>query len=165
MLTENLIKCELSIAYLHTIATKLGFELERNVIDNDSVDVTVSANGEKLDPESILHSPKLDIQLKATTNWELKDGKIYFDLSPKNLLDLTRNCAVPKILVVLCLPKESDNWISISVEEIIIRKCAYWINIKGQPIVEGSGKRVYLQELLTPQSLYDILVKISKQAW
>ena len=166
MLTENLIKSELSVAYLHTIASNLGLELERSVIDNDSVDITISANGKKLVPESILSSPIIGIQLKATSNWELNsNNQIKFQLTAKNYADLRMNSVVPKILVVLCLPKEKDSWVKFSIEEIILRKCAYWNNFRGLEHDDQKSKVVYLDQVFTPDTLFDILVKISKQEW
>lgn len=166
MLTENLIKSELSVAYLHSIASNLGFELERSIIDNDSVDITISANGKKLVPESILSSPKVGIQLKATSKWELdSNNQIRFQLSAKNYADLRMNSVVPKILVVLCLPEEKDYWLTYSAEEIVLRKCAYWQNFRGLDHDDTKSKIVYLNQIFTPETLFDILVKISKQEW
>jgi hypothetical protein len=166
MLTGNLQESELSIAYVHALAVKCNFEFGIPRIDNDSVDVYISANG-KLSADSTIHSPKIDIQLKATTNWVLdSDGKIAYDLKIKNYNDLRSNCLVPKILVLLCLPKNRDEWISHSENELILRKCAYWISLKGSgDTLNESTVRIHLTELFTDNTLIDALTKISKEEW
>lgn len=166
MLTENLRKCELSIAYLHTICAKCGFTLSEPRIDNDSVDVFVNANG-KISDESILHSPMIHVQLKATTDWELKGDSISFFLKEKNYEDLRANCVVPKLLIILCLPESESDWVSHSPDELILRKCAYWTSLKGFPksTTVSGGATVYLKEMFTPDLLIDTLLKISKDEW
>ena len=83
MLTKNHIESELSIAYVQAVSAKAGFATEFTRIDLDSVDVTVCGKG-KLSADSILHSPKIDIQLKATKNRNINtDGSISFNLPLK----------------------------------------------------------------------------------
>lgn len=65
MLTENQRKEELSVAYIHAIAAKVGFSCERPKIDMDSVDVEIKAHG-KLAVDSTFNSAEIKVQLKAT---------------------------------------------------------------------------------------------------
>jgi hypothetical protein len=165
MLTENLRKSEISVAYLHSIAAKCGFEFSEPRIDNDSADVLLSANG-KLSIDSTLTSSKIEIQLKATVNWVIKEGKISFSLTKKNYDDLRAKTVVAKILVLLCLPKTEEEWISHSIEQLTIRKCAYWISLKDYPERDNeSNVTVHLEELFSPETLKDLLLKISKEEW
>jgi hypothetical protein len=59
-------KEELSKAYLAALAARLGFKLGSWSQDDDCIDVTIGAAG-KLGGGT-LSSPKLDIQLKCTSN-------------------------------------------------------------------------------------------------
>ena len=114
MLTTNLIESELSIAYVLAIAAHSGFATEVKRIDMDSVDITVEAKG-ALTPKSILHSPKIDIQLKASYSCDLSDpNEIPFDLKLKNYDELRGNYMVPRILVVLssCITESMVNTFS-----------------------------------------------------
>ena len=65
MLHENDVKEELSFIYAHAIATKAGYSFERRVRDRDSIDAEIQAKG-MIGPETILSSPQLGLQLKAT---------------------------------------------------------------------------------------------------
>jgi len=46
MLTSNGVKQEISYMYLHALATRCGYSLERTGIDMDSVDATICTRGE-----------------------------------------------------------------------------------------------------------------------
>jgi hypothetical protein len=39
----------------------------------------------------------------------------------------------PRLLVVLDLPREKCEWMSISEDGLILRRRAYWVNLKGLP--------------------------------
>ena len=112
--------CEL---YVNAVATISGYTVAKGNLDKDGVDVTISAGGE--------YRPKLDIQCKATFNLEWAGNSASFPLPIRNY-DLLR-CAVqtPRLLVVLDLPKLATDWLTIGADELILRKCAYWLSLSG----------------------------------
>ena len=65
MLWPNDIKEELSLAYVHAVATRAGFSVEWIKKDRDSIDLKIMARG-RLDDNATLYSPELSVQLKAT---------------------------------------------------------------------------------------------------
>ena len=79
-------------------------------------------------------SGQFDVQVKSTTRANVTESEVRYDLEVKNYDDLREpgdNC--PRILVVLVLPEEEAQWLSQSVEELILRHCAYWISLEGYP--------------------------------
>ena len=40
---------------------------------------------------------------------------------------------VPRLLVVLDLPSQESDWVTIDTEELVLRRCAYWLNLNGSP--------------------------------
>jgi hypothetical protein len=65
-----------------------------------------------------------------------------------------------KILVVLFLPEDPDEWLRCSADELIIKKAAYWINLYGAPSVDTStGTTIYIpiSNILTPESLINLV--------
>ena len=38
---------------------------------------------------------------------------------------------IPRLLVVLELPRDEERWITITAEELILRRRAYWLNLRG----------------------------------
>jgi len=79
MLTDQNIEAELSYAYLHAVATRVGFSCEygNRHLDGAGVDATITEDGRMLANDSILTSFSVDVQLKATYR-ELpeQDGRI-----------------------------------------------------------------------------------------
>ena len=64
MLWHNDIKEELSLAYVHAVATRAGFAVEGIKKDRDSVDLKILARG-RLHADASLESPELSVQLKG----------------------------------------------------------------------------------------------------
>lgn len=116
----------LSRAYVMAVAASAGYTLAVQDFDRDGVDIQVRAGGEM--------RPNLDIQLKATVKLG-GDGKDEFRYPlPRRNYDLLREQTfVPRILVVLDLPGDEKQWTSISTRQLVVRRCAYWANMKGLP--------------------------------
>jgi len=165
MLTNNHIKAELSNAYVQAIAARNGFSMEFTRNDFDSVDVTICGKG-KLSIESLLHSPKIDIQLKSTINWVINENTISYNLSLKNYNDLIVETTVPRILVLLCLPNDEIDWLIHSVESLILKKCAYWVSLKGLPKSENESNqtiKIPINNVFSPKAIKELMIKVSKQ--
>jgi len=113
----------LSCAYVQAVAASAGYVTKVPDVDRDSVDVTISAGGRM--------RPSLDLQLKATINLRALGDGYSFPLPIKNYNDLRAETQTPRILVVLDMPTEREHWLSVSVDELIIRKSAYWMSLRG----------------------------------
>ncbi len=164
MLTSNQIESELSLAYLLAVAAKAAFAVDMPRIDADSIDAIISAKG-KLAPDGKV-SPRIEVQLKATINWHINEqGNIPYQIPIKNYNDLRADTVVPRLLVVLCLPKEEENWLNHTPEALLIRQCAYYLNLNGlQDSVALEKPTVYLPETnkLSPEALKVLMLKASK---
>ena len=78
--------------------------------------------------------PSLDIQLKATIQLGNERGDEYrYPLRRRNYDLLRGETLVPRILVVLHLPKDEAGWIRISPEKLVMMGCAYWAIMAGYP--------------------------------
>lgn len=166
MLTENQVKEELSISYTIAVSAINNFGCELTRKDFDSIDVTITFNG-KLEEDSIIRSPEIKIQLKATENLILKeDNNFHFPLTLKNYNDLRANTLAPRILVVLKLPDNRENWITHSIENLIIRSCAYWLSLKDFPDTENETNVtvfIPINNTFSPGVLRELMIKVSKQ--
>lgn len=131
-MTENEQKQQLSVAYVHAVAAKAGYTCQVQEVDIDSVDVVISASG-KVHDRSVIRSPRLDVQLKATSAVPIKENDMVFPLPRKNYDDLRTKRLVPIILVVLVLPKDPEQWLETSDDCMISRRCAYWTSLSGMP--------------------------------
>jgi hypothetical protein len=166
MLSDNDVKEELSYAYMHAIASRAGFSCESVRKDRDSVDLHLCARGQ-LDPSSRLSSVHLAVQLKAHVLEPLPDEAFDFRLKRKNYDDLRAPSAmVPKILVIFTMPRDPARWVTLSEDELVIRRCAYWCSLLGLPESQNEqyqGVRVERKNILDGPTLRGLMLKVSRE--
>ena len=114
----------LSKAYAHAVAAHAGYVTAVYERDRDGVDMRIQAGGEM--------RPALELQLKATIN--LGDGgdHVRFRLPRRNYSLLRLATQTPRLLVVLALPNDPDQWMDITADELVIRHRAYWMSLLGR---------------------------------
>lgn len=157
---------DMSEAYLRALCAADGYSVEKGNHDNDGVDITVTCKGKPLDTCK-RSSPKLDIQLKSsyskvTVN---PDGSISYPLEVKNynwLIDTSR--ILPFILVVFHMTEDENLWLEHTVDWLKIKKCAYWISLRGKPATTNTSTitiTIPSANILNQHSLKDLMVKIA----
>jgi Domain of unknown function (DUF4365) len=82
--------------------------------------------------------PRLDLQLKATTILRGDESKFKFPLSTKNYNDLRVETQTPRLLVILDMPRLETEWITVTLESLILRKSAYWQSLQGAPETDNT---------------------------
>lgn len=93
-------------------------------------------------------------------------NEIPFELKLKNYDELRGNYMVPRILVVLSLPASQNQWLTHSVNDLILKNCAYWMTLKGLPAAtNGTQKRVKLprKNVFSQTAIKQILERVSEQ--
>lgn len=165
MLSENDIKAELSHAYVYAIASVAGFAYERVSMDRDSIDVQIKARGQ-LHYSSTIISPQIEFQLKATSSTEISGRSFSFPLSIKNYDDLRlTDTMIPRVLVVLQLPEDRTQWLSVSKNQLIAKRCAFWFNLKGMPATETDQTKtinIPTSNRFNVDCLKDMMLRVSK---
>lgn len=124
-MTPNLQMELLSLTYVRAVAASAGFQVNTPVPDVDSVDGVISSTTNR--------RPKIDFQAKATTQDMLRNGAVHFPLSVKNYNDLRADTLSPRILIVLIMPSNPQDWTVQTDEELCMRHCAYWHSLEGEP--------------------------------
>ena len=113
----------LSLAYVEALVARAGYSTSAPVPDRDSVDLRIMAGGK--------HRPALDLQLKATADLaKSQAGFLRFRLPIKNYDDLRVTTQTPRLLVVLELPKDESRWMTVTTEELVLRRRAYWLSLQ-----------------------------------
>ncbi len=161
---------DISEAYVRAVAAQAGYTVERKARDNDGVDVSVECKGKPC-AESLLASPKLDIQLKSTYSEDKfkhdANGDIVFTLEVKNYRHLINTQRyIPIILVVLHMPQDENSWIVHTPDHLKVHKCAYWVNLQGledTPNTTSINIVIPKTQFFDPQSLRTLMIKISKR--
>ncbi len=105
------------------LAARAGYSVSAPRPDRDSADSRIQAGG--------AYRSALDLQLEATAGIsEPRDGFIPFRLSVKNYNDLRVETQTPRLLVVLELPRDEVQWMSVTMEELVLRRRAYWLSLE-----------------------------------
>ncbi len=156
---------ELSRVYLHAVAAKCGFALGSWTQDQSCIDVTVGASG--VLGEGTLSDPKLDVQLKCTASEaKVREHAVSVQLERAQYDRLVAKSSVPKILVVLVLPKNEEQWVEHSSEQLILRRCAYFLRTTGMPPFptekDSTVVQVPLQNEFSPGALQAMLERLSR---
>ena len=132
-------KEQFSIAYLHAVASRAGFNLVRPDVDNDSIDVQIGATRAF---GTVRRAPQIGIQAKCTETDDGQGPHISYTLKLKNYEDLRdENVHLPRILVVLCVPA-MEQWLQQTDEQMILRRCAYWVSLRGAAESENDTGQV-----------------------
>ncbi|WP_035255390.1 DUF4365 domain-containing protein [Desulfatiglans anilini] len=164
------IESELSYAYLHAVAAQAGMscQVSERQADKMGVDAIIRAK-ERFAKDSIFTDLALDVQLKATISKPKRNNnKISYFLDGVDRYDKLRSETVtpPRILVVLFLPENQLEWLKCGEEELSLRRCAWWVSLKGAPPTENtSGTTIYLPEnqYFHPDRLREIMTRLSRE--
>ena len=146
MLTENDIKEALSRAYVQAICGMSGYNYSTDCKDY-GFDFTIKGIIQRLSGKHCPSGLNLDIQIKATKNFEINDTHVKYQLKNKNYNDLAQNMngGTKRILIVLLLPENKQEWLSQDVDSLIIKKCAYWLCLEGMPLKENEESATTIQ--------------------
>ncbi len=149
----------LCFAHIYALAGVAGVNHSVNRYDYgvDGTFIPVARRGNRLIDTGF----PLDFQAKATINWSLSDGQIVYDLEAKTYNDLATRTAAESsmILILLCLPKDREDWHATTCDSTIMRNCCYWYTISDQPTDNSATKRIHIptENLLTPATLKELL--------
>ncbi len=72
----------------------------------------------------------------------------------------------PQILIVVLVPDEISAWINISEEETLMKKCGYWVSLKGKPVTTNTTTitvELPRHNLFTPSNLSLMMEKIGRE--
>lgn len=167
-LSSQNIESELSYAYVHAVAAHTGVACGQATrhADNAGIDATLLAYG-PFKGGGYLTEVTLNVQLKATIQKPVKTEKgLAYSLAGLSQYDDLRSLTigVPRILVVLFLPKERADWLTHTEDELILKKCAYWVSLRGAPeSANTTAQTIYLPEnqKFNPSGLQTLLSRLS----
>ncbi|MCB9567807.1 MAG: DUF4365 domain-containing protein [Myxococcales bacterium] len=144
-------KEEFSKAYVQAIAAACGFTVGTWSQDHGCIDVTLRS------PEKA----SIDLQLKASSRENIAHGGHLSVQVERTHYDQMRaeRVSQPHYLVLLWMPKDEDAWLSQSQEELVLRKCAYYVLMTGKPpaTADDPTVQVPLSQVFTAQALKSIM--------
>ena len=136
----------LSRVYARAVAAGAGYVTGDCEFDRDGVDLSIHAGGAM--------RPALDLQLKATTGLtSAVDGHFRFPLRRRNYDLLRIETQTPRLLFVLDLPGEEDQWLTITEDELVLRRQAFWLNLRGS---EATKNQTSVTVSIPRENVFDI---------
>ncbi|MGL4553112.1 MAG: DUF4365 domain-containing protein [Gemmataceae bacterium] len=169
MLSIQNIEAELSYAYLHAVATRAGFNCSSapRHLDDVCVDAELNEDGRLLAADSVNASFTVQIQLKATRVEPVeRDGRYSFSLPVRQYNRLREPRLIGhRLLVVLFLPPDHDDWLRHSEDALVARRCAYWVSLRGAPASTNEATvTVYLprSQFLSVGALTAVMTRYSR---
>lgn len=165
---ENEKKQQLSIAYLHAVASVAGYACQAPAVDDDSVDRTLVARG-WVGTDAFFYSPRIDVQLKSFSRAALTRGEqgFSYELRKKNYDELRpATPLVPRLLVVLLLPNEREDWLSQGDGKLVVRHAAYFLSLCGMPdredILHAVTVEIPRKNLLSVKNLQRLMNQVAQ---
>jgi hypothetical protein len=149
---------QFSRSAVFAVASRAGCTVSLRNVDDDSIDLTL---GTKLLPSR----PAVDVQLKCTFQDILQEDRLRFGgLSIKNYNDLRlTDLMVPRILVVVLVPPDIEDWLVHTEHEMLIRRCGYWVSLLGQPPTDNETRitvDIPRTNMFTPETLTAMMQQI-----
>jgi hypothetical protein len=132
VLTRNHRQEALSRAYIQAVAGRCGLSCSFRDFDY-GIDLTLH-DLRRRGTRRYESGFKLDIQAKSTTASNATTTHVPYDLAVPNYEDLRDpDAGTPRLLVVLLLPEEEDEWTAQTEDAMLLRRAAYWLSLEGQP--------------------------------
>lgn len=155
-MTEEQIKAKLSQHFVELVASRCGFKCSKPDPDH-GVDLTIT-NAIPIERNGKIRyfdsGRYLDIQLKSTCENQIvrAAGHLKYKLEAKTWNDLvyrrTSGALTPLFLVLLVLPDDTNQWLTITSDELIVRRRAYWYRppVDAEPTDNTSTKTIEIPE-------------------
>ncbi|RYD19982.1 MAG: DUF4365 domain-containing protein [Verrucomicrobiaceae bacterium] len=119
-----------SLAYARAVAAVAQISVCEPAVDDDSVDLIFLLRG----GGGVVRSPRVEVQVKCTDAATVHPAYIAYPLKLKNYDELRpTDVLVPRILLVVTVPDDVNDWLNHSEQELALRKCGYWLSLRGQP--------------------------------
>ncbi|WP_424214678.1 DUF4365 domain-containing protein [Streptomyces sp. BI20] len=151
----------LQVGYLHAVVAAAGCSLSQPFPDN-GIDWHVSHGA----PEHAIDDEvTVKVQLKATYQVapEPAGTSFGFTLDNEHLTKLARTpVVVPRILVVMVVPRIRADWLAAEPGALALRHCCYWTNLAGHPVTgrRRTTVRVPTARIFDDRALCEIMTRV-----
>lgn len=153
---------QFSLAYVRAVVAAAGFAAYRPEVDDDSVDLVVASRRSG----GTFRAPRLEMQLKCTSQDVRRDSEVRFPLKRKNYDDLRSvELLVPRVLVLVLVPEQPADWLDQDEERLLLRRCGYWCSLFGAAdTTNESTVTVGLSRanLFSPGALRQMMEKVAR---
>lgn len=154
----NLRMEQFSMAFIRAIIADAGCKVFISETDTDSVDGMIMAD--------LARRPRVEFQAKSTSADIVRDGVVSYPLRIEDYKNLIpEGLSVPRILIVVLLPSEQDEWTDQTEDRLCLRRCAYWISLEGKPDTDNSSSitlDIPAENIFNSEQLRGMMYKLNK---
>lgn len=163
MITTQHVEEDLSKAYIQAVAARAGVNL---AIKDRSHDYTVDGTFHQVSYRNHKRNESgfsIDFQLKACKNVIFDEDSIRYDLDVEThnyLVERSRKKhSTQLILLLLALHEDANQWMALTEEQLVLKKCCYWATLAGALSTNKETRRITIsrQNLFTPEKLVALL--------
>lgn len=157
-LTSGHTKEQYSIAFVHALATRARCKIQNLDVDDEHVDLTIRQKADHLHFSRVA----VDVQMKCTSQDVIRQDGLHFSMLRDHYDGLRARGILKKILVVLAVDEEFDDWMAIKPDELLMRGSAYWMGMDGLPPITTSSTTLILPDKnrFNAEQLLDMLARI-----
>ena len=65
--------------------------------------------------------------------------EILYDLRVDNYNRLVSERDIPRVLILFIMPRDENQWLAQSDDELCLRRCAYWVSLMGKGISNNTS--------------------------
>ena len=153
---------QFSLAYVSAVASTAGFSVHHHVVDQDGIDVTIATHGGL----GTVRSPRIDAQVKSQVAGLPAKFPWSYALKVENFNKLRGDdFMVPRILIVVALPKDVDGWLGQSGKQLSLRHCGYWVSLRDEPAstnTENVTVHLPKKQRFSPAQLRAIMLRVGQ---
>jgi len=149
-------------AYVRAVIAKAGFNFGKTEFDygiDGTIKDVINRNGRYVDS-----CFGINFQLKSSSAVSFEGDCVIYDLESKNYNDLVNESSMlPNILILFVLPANDDDWLSVTVNQLTMKQCAWWCSLEGQEPTENQAtKRISIpvHQIFSPTALIDLMEKV-----
>ena len=158
---------ELSISYLHAVCSVQGISMEIQRHDDDGIDVMLHQE-KSIDRQDVpKYRVQISVQLKSTSsNFTESDTFLSYPLKKKNYDDLRAPASTKAFLFLFIMPKDEKHWVSHSIDELLIRKCMYWVDLNDLPDSKNKNTvsvQIPKVQIVSPDLLDELLTQVAEE--
>lgn len=164
MLTKPHRQEALSRAYVQIVSACCGMACNTRAVDY-GIDLSLH----EIADEGAEHCESgfaIDVQARSTTVAAVGEAEVKYDLDVRTYNFLrSPTAACPRLLVLLVLPEDEGLWVSLTGEELVLRRCAYWLGLRGReqvPNVRSIRVALPVGNRFTPEALRGILGRLKE---
>ena len=156
------IKERLSVAYVTAVVARAGSALSFTNGSDYGTDAYISEVIETPNGKFTESGISLKCQIKSTTSFSLISNNVVYDMEVGAYNKLATRQGRDCILVLLCLPNDAAEWLSLNENQLIIKKCCYWFYISGPKSANTSSHRIRIprSQVFAPQAVIDLLTLV-----